>query len=188
VTRRGGNAECLDHGGGDAAPPPPPVGEPAGAATLVALAFAKSGDGAATQNVWGMAVLPDWAARWLERQARVADSIARVAPFDRMPRRWLISLVHAAGLIALLSVGVFANSPFVWALVAIPMTMIVVLVLSGRARPARVSSPRRDRGRPFDVQAIGPSMVEPAFDSPIVVARRTQPSRMAEPLAVRRSR
>lgn len=141
-----------------------------------------------------MADLPDWADRWLERQSRIADAIAAVAPLNRIPRAWLIGLAHAAGLSALLAAGVAAHSPLAWAVIAIPMTMIVVLALSGRARsagaPSAVHARRRAQAsrRPFDVQAMGPSVAEPSFDSPIVVARRTQPPGVAEPLIVRRSR
>jgi len=134
-----------------------------------------------------MTDLPDWAARWLERQSRVADAVAAVAPLDRVPRTWLIRLLQAMGLLGLLSLGVFANSAFAWAVIAIPMTMIVVLVLSGRERIPRASSTVRTRPGPFDVQAMGPSVVEPAFDSPIMVARRRQ-SPLPEPLLLRRSR
>jgi hypothetical protein len=135
-----------------------------------------------------MTELPDWAARWLERQSRVADAIARVAPFDRIPRAWLIRLAHAAALLGLLSVGVLANSPFAWAVIAIPMTMIVVLILSGRGRTAGAPSAGHARRRPFDALAIGSSVAEPAFDSPIVAVRRSQVSRAPGPRVVRRTR
>ena len=118
----------------------------------------------------------------------MADAIAGVAPFDRVPRAWLIRLAHAAGLFGLLSAGVVANSPFAWAVIAIPMTMIVVLVLSGRSRTFGASSAVQRRPRPFDAQAMGSSVAEPSFDSPIVVARRVQPSRVAGPMAGRHSR
>ena len=134
-----------------------------------------------------MADLPNWATRWLERQSRVADAVGAVAPFDRVPRTWLIRLLNGAGLFALLALGVVANSAFAWALIAIPMTMIVVLVLSGRQRMPRASSPVQRRPGPFDVQAPGSSLLEPSFDSPMVVARRTQ-SLPPQPLVVRRSR
>ena len=143
-----------------------------------------------------MADLPDWVARWLERQSRVADTVAAVGPLDRLPRTWLIRLLQAVGLVGLLALGVLADSTFAWAVIAIPMTMIVVLVLSVGERVTRASStgeriPRapstvQTRPGPFDVQAMGPSVVEPPFDSPIAVARRRQSSRPA-PLIIRRS-
>jgi hypothetical protein len=132
-----------------------------------------------------MADLPDWAARWLERQSRVADAVAAVAPLDRLPRAWLIRMLQAVGLVGLLSLGVVAKSTFAWAVIAIPMTMIVVLVLSGRERMPRASSTAHARPGPFDV--LGAPVVEPLFDSPIAVARRRQSS-LSEPLLIRRSR
>jgi hypothetical protein len=117
----------------------------------------------------------------------VADAVAAVAPFDRLSRTWLIRLLHAAGLFGLLSLGVVANSTFVWALVAIPMTMIVVLALSGRSRTLGASPALQRRPGPFDVEAMGSSMVEPSFGSPIVVSRRAQQS-VTVPLVERRSR
>ena len=149
--------------------------------------MAKSGDWPAAQNVSCMVDLPDWAVRWLERQSRVADAVAAVAPFDRMPRTWLIGLLQTVGLLGLLSLGVLASSVVVWAVISIPMTMIVVLLLSGRRRISQASVPARRRPGPFDVQAMGPSLTPPSFDSPIAVARRRQ-SVLAEPLVVRRSR
>ena len=151
------------------------------------MAFAKSGDAPPAQNLSGMADLPDWAARWLERQSRVADAVGAVAPFDRLPRTWLIRVLQAMGLLGLLAIGVLASSEFAWALIAIPMTMIVVLVLSGGHRIPRASLPAQRRPGPFDVQAMGPSVIEPTFDSAIMVARRPQSS-LPEPLVVRRSR
>jgi len=134
-----------------------------------------------------MADLPDWAARWLERQSHAVDAVQAVAPFDRVPKTWLIRVLHAAALLALLALGVLANSVYVWTLVAIPMTVVVVLGLSGRSR-MRVASPVEGRPGPFDAQAMGWSVLEPSFDSPIVVARRTEPPRVPEPLILRRSR
>ena len=130
-----------------------------------------------------MADLPDWAARWLERQSRVVDAVESVKPFDRVPRAWLIRLLHAAGLFALLSVGVVAHGSLVWALVAIPMTMIVVLGLAGRDRTPERSPAAGRRDGPFDQHAGAPSTVEPSYDSPIVVRRR-QPAPIAEPLFI----
>jgi len=117
----------------------------------------------------------------------MADAVAAVAPFDRVPRAWLIRLLQAAGLCALLALGIVANSEFAWAPIAIPMTMIVVLVLSGRHRVPRASLPVQRRPGPFDAQAMRSSVLEPSFDSPIVVARRAQ-TLPPEPLVVRRSR
>ena len=134
-----------------------------------------------------MADVPDWAARWLEQQSRVADAVGALAPFDRVPRPWLIRLLQAASLLALLTLGVLAKSTLAWAVIAIPMTMIVVLVLSGRERMPRAASTAQTRPGPFDVQAIGPSVVKPSFDSPIMVARRRQ-SPLQEPVLIRRSR
>ena len=160
-----------------------PVHEPAGRQLLLH----GSGDWAAAQNVSHMADVPDWAARWLEQQSRLADAVAAVAPLDRVSRTWLIRLLQAVGLLGLLSLGVLANSTFAWAVIAIPMTMIVVLALSGRERIPRASSTVQRRPGPFDVQAMGPSVVEPSFNSPIMVARRGQ-SPLPEPLLIRRSR
>ena len=117
------------------------------AATPVAPACAQRGDRAAAQNVSHMADLPDWAARLSERQSRVADAVAALAPLDRLPRPWLIRLLQAVGLVGLLALGLLANSTFAWAVIAIPMTMIVVLVLeeeSGSPGRPRRSEPGPD--------------------------------------------
>lgn len=129
--------------------------------------------------------MPDWTDRWSECQSRVADAVAAVAPFDRLPRAWLIRVLQAVGLLALLSLGVVAKSAIAWVLIAIPMTIIVVLVLSGRHQMASV--PVAQRPGPFDVQALESPVTEPSFDSPIVVVRRRQ-SVLSEPRVVRRLR
>ena len=163
------------------------AGAVAKAATDVALVFPNSGVAPAAENVSHMADLPGWVARWSEQQSRVADAVASVAPFDRLPRTWLIRLLQSVALFGLLALGVLAGSTFAWALIAIPMTMIVALVLSGGQRMPRTSLTAQQRPGPFDVQAMGPSVLEPSFDSPIVVARRPQTS-PPQPLVVRRTR
>ena len=154
-----------------------------GGATHVALVFVKSGVVAAMQNVSVMADLPDWVARWLARQSRAIDAIERAPLLDRLPRAWLTRLAHAAALLGLLALGVRVNATIAWALIAIPMTVIVLLELAGW-EPLRRESPTAERPAPFDVER---AIVEPSFDVPIVV-RRKQRLRVPEPLVGRARR
>ena len=85
-------------------------------------------------------------------------------------------LLHAAGLLVLLALGVSANSVLAWAVLAMPMTLIVVLALTGGSRSTTPTALTGNGRGPFDALAMEPSVVEPSFDSPISVVARKRPA------------
>ena len=99
-----------------------------------------------------VAELPQLPQRLLARQDRAVDRILARAPrLGRLSRTTLTHLLQATAITLLLVFGVAVGSTAVWALAAVPMTVIVVAVLApfeerrlGRPSPTRVPGDEND--------------------------------------------
>jgi hypothetical protein len=73
--------------------------------------------------------LPDLLGDLLTMQARVVDECARVSPFDRLSPGRRTRLLQLAALVLLLTIGLVIRLTIAWAVIAIPMAVIVLLFL-----------------------------------------------------------
>ena len=72
-------------------------------------------------------------------QARLVDGCARLAPLDRLSARRRTRLLQLAAIVSLLALGLVIGLTITWALIAIPMVVIVLLFLMEREK-ARVEA------------------------------------------------
>ena len=89
--------------------------------------------------------------RLFAAQTRAVARIGGLPGLNRVPRARLTLLTQTVALIALLALGTAINAILVWALLAVPMTLIVALFLAEpelRLMGARAVSPRPQTMRP----------------------------------------
>ena len=95
----------------------------------------------------------EWLVLALERQARVVERLApRVSPGGRVSHAQLAHLLDGLGVFVLLMLGTLIQATVIWALLAIPMTLCVLLLLADRERRAG-ESPTPLAQRPRAVRA-----------------------------------
>jgi hypothetical protein len=109
-----------------------------------------------------LARLPD---RLVVLQTRTAVELGRVPLLDRLPVAARARLAQLGGGTLLLAIGTLIGSALVWALLAVPLVAIVMLIL------IELEERRRNAARePRDF--VGVSWVaRPVDDTPIVVRR-----------------
>ncbi|MGH2849470.1 MAG: hypothetical protein ACRDLP_02530 [Solirubrobacteraceae bacterium] len=106
--------------------------------------------------------LPD---RLIVIQARTAVKLGRVPKLDRLPVAARARLAQLGGGALLLTIGTLIGNPLVWAVLAVPLVAIVMLILIEIEQRRRVAirTPR---------DPVGVSWVSrPVDDAPIVVRR-----------------
>jgi hypothetical protein len=89
--------------------------------------------------------LPDLLGDLLTIQARVVDECARVSPFDRLSPGRRTRLLQLVAVVLLLTIGLVIRLTIAWALIAIPMAVIVLLFLveleEARVRSSAITRP-----------------------------------------------
>src|SRR5579871_4162079 len=126
-----------------------------------------------------------WLDRMLAQQARLVARLSGIGPLARLSPGRLTRLLQGIGVIALLALGVAVGSTPVWVLLAVPMTVIVLLVLvDAPGLHGRAAAPPR-RAPETDAVADHAPPWEHADDSAKIVVRRGAPPRERDPLAGR---
>jgi hypothetical protein len=133
--------------------------------------------------------LPDLVGRVLARQSDAVATVARVRPLDRIAVERLTMVAQAVSVVLLLALGLAIDASVVWALLAIPMTLIVLLFLAepelmpaqARAAAARAPIPAPAQ-RPAPP---APPRARPPEGGPIIV-RSALPHRHGVEVRVRR--
>ena len=98
-------------------------------------------------------------------QARTAVTLGHVPKLDRLPLAARARLAQLGGGALLLTIGTLIGNPLVWALLAVPLVAIVMLILLeiDERRRVAIREPR---------DPVGVSWVSrPLDDAPIVVRR-----------------
>jgi len=106
--------------------------------------------------------LPD---RLIVIQARAAEKLGHLPKLDRLPVAARARLAQIGGGALLLTIGTLIGNPLVWAVLAVPLVAIVMLILIEIEERRRVAA-RKPR------DPVGVSWVSrPVDDAPIVVRR-----------------
>jgi hypothetical protein len=109
-----------------------------------------------------LSALPD---RLIVIQARTAVNLGRVPTLDRLPVAARARLAQLGGGALLLAIGTLIGNPLVWALLAVPLVAIVMLILIELEERRRVAV--REPRDPVGVSWVS----RPVDDAPIVVRR-----------------
>jgi hypothetical protein len=111
--------------------------------------------------------LPVLLGELLISQARLVDGCARLSPLDRLSPRRRTRLLQLAAIVSLLALGLVIGLTIMWALIAIPMVVIVLLFLMEREK-VRVQTAA---GSVVDAMPHDPSPEQPGDSTGIVVRR-----------------
>ena len=126
-----------------------------------------------------LAELPD---RLIVIQARTAVTLGRVPKLDRLPLAARARLAQLGGGALLLTIGTLIGNPLVWALLAVPLVAIVMLILLeiDERRRVAIREPR---------DPVGVSWVSRSFDGAPTDrrARGSPPGSGATPPRARRA-
>ena len=124
---------------------------------------------AGARNGLGVAELPGLTDRLVARQDRVVDFVAaRVPRRGRLSRPGLTWVCQGASLVLLLAIGTVVESTVVWALVSIPMAVIMFLVLVS-FEERRAANPPKLRIPGDEDHAIVWAASRAAADAPTVL-------------------